>query len=67
MIFNLYEPHSSRPYEIMANMLSDKGIKYTKLILSKTTNKKYLENNIDVMFDDVVKNLSYGKKFFQPI
>lgn len=58
LISNRCEPHYSRPYEITTNWLSDKGIKYTKLILSETTNKskECLENNIDVMFDDVVKN-----------
>ena len=51
-------PHYTRPYEITKEWLKTKKINYTKLILSKTTNKskECRENNIDVMFDDVKIN-----------
>lgn len=51
-------PHYTEPYKITENWLKDNNINYTKLILSKTTNKskECKENNIDVMFDDVRTN-----------
>lgn len=47
-------PHYLYPYETTTKWLEDNKINYTKLILSKDTNKtkECKENNIDVMFDD---------------
>lgn len=51
-------PHYTKPYEITKKWLEDNNINYTKLILSKTTNKskECKEHNIDIMFDDVRAN-----------
>lgn len=47
-------PHYLHPYETTVKWLDDNNINYTKLILSKDTNKtaECKENNIDIMFDD---------------
>lgn len=47
-------PHYLHPFETTTKWLEDNKINYTKLILSKDTNKtkECKENNIDVMFDD---------------
>ena len=51
-------PHYTIPYEVTKEWLKNNDINYTKLILSKDTNKsrECRENNIDVMFDDVRVN-----------
>ena len=51
-------PHYTHPYEITLDWLSQNNINFTKLILSKSTNKtkECKEHNIDIMFDDVRKN-----------
>lgn len=51
-------PHYTCPYKITEEWLKNNHINYTKLILSKTTDKsrECKENNIDVMFDDVRSN-----------
>lgn len=47
-------PHYLHPYETTIKWLKENDINYTKLILSKDTNKtkECRENNIDIMFDD---------------
>ena len=62
--YNLYlishraYPHYTTPYEVTKEWLKNNDINYTKLILSKDTNKsrECRENNIDAMFDDVRVN-----------
>ncbi|MBQ9013884.1 MAG: nucleoside hydrolase [Bacilli bacterium] len=51
-------PHYEKPYETTINWLRKNNINYTKLVLSKSTNKseECKINNIDIMFDDVVSN-----------
>ncbi len=51
-------PHYNNPFEVTTNWLKANNIKYTKLILSKTTDKspECLEYGIDIMLDDVVSN-----------
>ena len=51
-------PHYTEPYRITLEWLKNNHINYTKLILSKDTNKsrECKENNIDIMFDDVRNN-----------
>lgn len=53
-------PHYNNPFEVTKDWLKSKNIKYTKLIISKTTNKTYecIANNIDIMFDDSVNNVN---------
>ena len=47
-------PHYSNPLDVTTKWLKDNDINYTKLILSKSTNKtkECKEHNIDIMFDD---------------
>lgn len=51
-------PHYTEPYKVTKEWLKNNDIHYTKLILSKDTNKsrECKENNIDIMFDDVRNN-----------
>lgn len=51
-------PHYNHPYEITKQWLQEKNIKYTKLILSKSTDKtpECKECKVDIMFDDSVNN-----------
>ena len=51
-------PHYTKPYEVTEEWLKVNDIDYTKLIISKTTNKtkECKEHNIDIMFDDVRNN-----------
>lgn len=51
-------PHYINPFEITKKYLEEKQINYTKLILSKSTDKspECIKNKIDIMFDDVVSN-----------
>ncbi|MNI46591.1 5' nucleotidase, deoxy (Pyrimidine), cytosolic type C protein (NT5C) [compost metagenome] len=51
-------PHYNNPEKITKDWLNNNNINYTKLILSKTTDKspECFENKIDIMFDDVVSN-----------
>ena len=51
-------PDYSEPYEITEKWLKENNINYTKLILSKETDKtkECKEYNIDIMFDDVRRN-----------
>lgn len=51
-------PHYSKPFELTKKWLMDNDIKYTKLILSLSTNKskECIENKIDIFVDDVVSN-----------
>lgn len=57
-------PHYNQPFEITQNWLKDNNINYTKLILSKSTDKspECIENKIDIMFDDVLSNCIKMKK-----
>lgn len=50
--------HYNNPLEVTEKWLKEKEINYTKLILSKSTDKspECIENKIDIMFDDVVSN-----------
>lgn len=54
LISNRVYPHYRNPLEVTVNWLKEHEINYTKLILSKSTNKtrECRENNIDIMFDD---------------
>lgn len=58
LISNRVYPHYRNPLEITINWLKKHEINYTKLILSKSTNKtrECRENNIDIMFDDGREN-----------
>ena len=51
-------PDYNNPLEITKKWLEKNKINYTKLILTKSTDKspECLENKIDIMFDDVVSN-----------
>lgn len=51
-------PDYKNPYETTTKWLEKNGINYTKLVLSKTTDKspECKKYNIDIMFDDVVSN-----------
>lgn len=51
-------PHYSNPVMVTKQWLADNDIKYTKLIISESTNKskECLEYGIEVFFDDVVSN-----------
>ncbi|MGN0973793.1 MAG: nucleoside hydrolase [Bacilli bacterium] len=51
-------PDYTNPYQVTKKWLEENNINYTKLILSKDTNKtkECKENNIDIMFDDVRTN-----------
>lgn len=51
-------PHYNNPFEVTTTWLKKNKIKYTKLILSKTTDKspECLKYKIDIMLDDVVSN-----------
>lgn len=51
-------PHYNHPLEVTEKWLKDNNIRYTKLVLSKSTNKSFecLEHKIDIMFDDSVNN-----------
>ena len=51
-------PDYNNPFEVTTNWLKNNNINYTKLILSKSTDKsaECIENKIDIMFDDVVSN-----------
>lgn len=51
-------PDYKNPKETTIQWLKDNSINYTKLILSKTTDKspECIKYNIDIMFDDVVSN-----------
>lgn len=61
LISNRVYPHYEHPYETTVKWLEDNKINYTKLILSKATNKtqECKENNIDIMFDDGRLNCRY--------
>lgn len=58
LISNRTAPHYKQPYETTTEWLEKKHINYSKLILSKESDKtkECKENNIDVMFDDNRKN-----------
>ncbi len=58
LITNRVSPHYKEPYEVTTKWLNDNNIHYTKLILSKSTNKtkECRENNVDIMFDDSRRN-----------
>ena len=51
-------PHYKNSFEITKQWLEDKKIKYTKLIISKETDKtpECKECKVDIMFDDSVDN-----------
>lgn len=51
-------PDYNNPLKVTEKWLKEKEINYTKLILSKSTDKssECIENKIDIMFDDVVSN-----------
>lgn len=51
-------PHYQNPDAVTKKWLEEKGIPYTKLVLTESTNKtkECKENNVDIMFDDVVSN-----------
>lgn len=51
-------PHYNDPYKTTVDWLEKNEINYTKLILSEKTDKskECIENKIDIMFDDVIKN-----------
>lgn len=58
LISNRVYPHYNNPYETTVNWLKKNNINYTKLVLTKTTNKseECIKHGIDIMFDDVVSN-----------
>lgn len=58
LISNRVYPHYNNPLEVTEKWLKDKEINYTKLVLSKTFDKspECKEFNIDIMFDDSVRN-----------
>ncbi len=51
-------PHYKHPREVTINWLKENKIPYTKLVLSKTTDKspECIENKIDIFFDDDINN-----------
>ena len=51
-------PHYNNAFEVTQQWLKDKQIKYTKLIISKETDKtsECKKYNVDIMFDDSVDN-----------
>lgn len=51
-------PHYNNPFETTEKWLQENDLKYTKLILSETTNKspECKKYNVDIMFDDVRSN-----------
>ncbi|MBQ7141077.1 MAG: nucleoside hydrolase [Bacilli bacterium] len=51
-------PDYNNPFAVTVEWLKENNINYTKLILSKSTDKspECIENKIDIMFDDVVSN-----------
>ena len=51
-------PHYNDPYKTTVDWLEKNEINYTKLILSEKTDKskECIENKIDIMFDDVIRN-----------
>lgn len=58
LISHRASPHYNNPFETTTTWLKENNIKYTKLILSKSTDKspECLEYKIDIMLDDVVSN-----------
>jgi len=51
-------PHYTEPLKVTENWLKEKGIPYTRLILSETFNKtkECKENGVEIMFDDSQRN-----------
>lgn len=58
LISNRVYPDYKYPERTTKNWLQKYNIPYTKLIFSKTTDKskECMENNVDIMFDDSVRN-----------
>ncbi|MDP3443902.1 MAG: hypothetical protein Q8T08_13675 [Ignavibacteria bacterium] len=58
LISNRPNKHYRNPKEITSNWLRNYDINYTKLIISRTSNKSMecIDNKIDVMVDDIIDN-----------